>query len=105
MFGPTRHAERKGRIPTLDPLCQLALARQTAGAFFCSQMTSANSLFLILRRLDEIERKLDRILEELTRERQRAHVRPPQWRTSIQRPTPLQLFPKHHLEWNLGPSG
>jgi ABC transporter substrate binding protein len=41
----------------------------------------------------------------VTRERQRAHVRPPQWRTSIQRPTPLQLFPKHHLEWNLGPSG
>jgi hypothetical protein len=28
-------------------------------------MTSANSLVLILRRLDEIERKLDRILEEL----------------------------------------
>jgi hypothetical protein len=28
-------------------------------------MTSANSLSLILRRLDEIERKLDRILEEL----------------------------------------
>jgi hypothetical protein len=28
-------------------------------------MTSANSLLPILRRLDEIERKLDRILEEL----------------------------------------
>jgi len=28
-------------------------------------MTSANSLSLILRRLDEIERKLNRILEEL----------------------------------------
>ena len=28
-------------------------------------MTSANSLSLLLRRLDEIERKLDRILEEL----------------------------------------
>src|SRR5262249_28524031 len=28
-------------------------------------MTSANSLSLILRRLDEIERKLDRMLEEL----------------------------------------
>jgi hypothetical protein len=28
-------------------------------------MTSANGLSLILRRLDEIERKLDRILEEL----------------------------------------
>jgi hypothetical protein len=28
-------------------------------------MTSANSLSLILRRLDEIERKIDRIVEEL----------------------------------------
>jgi tetrahydromethanopterin S-methyltransferase subunit G len=28
-------------------------------------MTSDNSLSLILRRLDEIERKLDRIVEEL----------------------------------------
>ncbi len=28
-------------------------------------MTSADSLSLILRRLDEIERKLDRMLEEL----------------------------------------
>jgi tetrahydromethanopterin S-methyltransferase subunit G len=28
-------------------------------------MTSANSLLPILRRLDEIERKLDRIVEEL----------------------------------------
>jgi hypothetical protein len=28
-------------------------------------MTAANSLSLILRRLDEIERKRDRILEEL----------------------------------------
>jgi tetrahydromethanopterin S-methyltransferase subunit G len=28
-------------------------------------MTSDNSLSLILRRLDEIERKLDRIMEEL----------------------------------------
>jgi hypothetical protein len=26
MFDPTRNAERKGRIPTLDPLCQLAPA-------------------------------------------------------------------------------
>jgi hypothetical protein len=29
-------------------------------------MTAANSLSLILRRLDEIERKLDHVLEELT---------------------------------------
>jgi predicted ATPase with chaperone activity len=39
-----------------------------AGAFSVPDlgpMTSANSLVLILRRLDEIERKLDRILEEL----------------------------------------
>jgi hypothetical protein len=28
-------------------------------------MTSANSLLLILRRLDEIERKIDHVLEEL----------------------------------------
>ena len=28
-------------------------------------MTSADSISLILRRLDEIERKLDRIMEEL----------------------------------------
>jgi len=28
-------------------------------------MTSANSLLPILRRLDEIERKLDRVLQEL----------------------------------------
>jgi hypothetical protein len=28
-------------------------------------MTSANSLLLILRRLDKIERKLDRMLQEL----------------------------------------
>jgi hypothetical protein len=30
-------------------------------------MTSANSLLLMLRRLDEIERKLDHMLEELRR--------------------------------------
>jgi hypothetical protein len=38
-----------------------------AGAFFRSwpPMTSADSLSLILRRLDEIERKLDRMMEEL----------------------------------------
>ena len=37
-----------------------------AGAsFFGEFLTSDNNLSLILRRLDEIERKLDRILEEL----------------------------------------
>ena len=34
-------------------------------AFSSSVMTSADSLSLILRRLDEIERKLDRMMEEL----------------------------------------
>ena len=31
----------------------------------CEVVTSDNSLSLILRRLDEIERKIDRIVEEL----------------------------------------
>ena len=35
-------------------------------------MTSADSISLILRRLDEIERKLDRIMEELILLRQSA---------------------------------
>src|SRR5262245_53776141 len=55
-----------------DLLCQLSpgLAPHPPpcrGLFLrcCEVMTSANSLSLILRRLDEIERKLDRILEEL----------------------------------------
>ena len=44
-----------------------ALARSGGwGLFFpVSVMTSADSLLLILRRLDEIERKLDRIMKEL----------------------------------------
>jgi predicted Co/Zn/Cd cation transporter (cation efflux family) len=47
-------------------LCQRALARSGRGLFiYLSLMTSANSLSLILRRLDEIERKLDRMMEEL----------------------------------------
>ena len=55
-----------------NPLCQLkALAGQApqsppAGAsFFGDVMTSDDRLSLILRRLDEIERKLDHMLEEL----------------------------------------
>ena len=39
------------------------------------------------------------------RRRTRGRVRLPQWRTSIERLTPLLWFPKHHLELNLGPSG
>ena len=53
-----------------DPLCQLgprpevvagAASPRRSGAF----MTSREGLSLILRRLDEIERKLDCLLEEL----------------------------------------
>ena len=36
-------------------------------------MTSDNSLSLILRRLDEIERKLDHVLEELRTPHARCH--------------------------------
>ena len=36
-----------------------------ASSFQVSVMTSDDSLSLILRRLDEIERKLDRMMEEL----------------------------------------
>jgi hypothetical protein len=50
----------------IDPLCQLNRSGGW-GIFlaFRRLMTSDNNLSLILRRLDEIERKLDRILEEL----------------------------------------
>jgi hypothetical protein len=42
------------------------LARSGWGLFIhLSVMTPADSLSLILRRLDEIERKLDRIMEEV----------------------------------------
>ena len=50
------------------PLYQLeALATSSGWGLFIhlSVMTSADSISLILRRLDEIERKLDRIMEEL----------------------------------------
>jgi hypothetical protein len=52
----------------LDPLCQLRPRSEVvagASSFQMSVMTSDDSLSLILRRLDEIERKLDRMLEEL----------------------------------------
>jgi hypothetical protein len=62
----------KGRTPRFlrNPLCQLApssLAPQPEDGASSSDaaMTSANSFSLILRRLDEIERKLDHVLEEL----------------------------------------
>jgi hypothetical protein len=44
-----------------------ALARSGGWGLFIPGecMTSADSLLLILRRLDEIERKLDRIMKEL----------------------------------------
>jgi hypothetical protein len=44
-------------------------------------MTSADSLSLILRRLDEIERKLDRMMEELrTTPTDRGVLPPSRWR-------------------------
>jgi hypothetical protein len=42
-----------------------SLAPQPEDGASSSAMTSADSLSLILRRLDEIERKLDRMMEEL----------------------------------------
>ncbi len=63
-FSP--HAERRGpnliRSATSAPS---SLAPQPEDGASSSAMTSADSLSLILRRLDEIERKLDRMLEEL----------------------------------------
>jgi ABC transporter substrate binding protein len=60
----TRHV-----LPAIYPLREFAEApgHQWLGPFSVPRapMTSANSLLPILRRLDEIERKLDRILEEL----------------------------------------
>ena len=53
-------------------LCQLEgpspghpLPPPAGASFFGEFLTSDNNLSLILRRLDEIERKLDRIVEEL----------------------------------------
>src|SRR5262249_40342881 len=60
-------------------------------------MTSANSLLLILRRLDEIERKIDRIVEELRMPtaisysvRRGRHVTPPDGLPSRSRATPRE---------------
>ena len=60
-------AEFKYRPALLtEALAWLAPQHPTAGAsFFGEFMTSDNDLSLILRRVDEIERKLDRMLEEL----------------------------------------
>ena len=63
----------KGRTPRFlrNPLCLTCpgLARPPApnagASSFGEFMTSDDSLSLILRRLDEIERKLDHVLEEL----------------------------------------
>jgi hypothetical protein len=48
------------------PPCQTALARSGWGLFILvNVMTSSDSLLLLLRHLDKIERKLDCMLEEL----------------------------------------
>jgi hypothetical protein len=67
------HAERRG--PNLNPLCYLGPGPgkppstgpgPLSPSVLVSVMTSDDSLSLILRRLDEIERKLlDRMMEEL----------------------------------------
>jgi len=57
----------------IDLLCQLEgpspgyppLPPPAGASFFGEFLTSDNNLSLILRRLDEIERKLDHVLEEL----------------------------------------
>ena len=72
---PISHMQQSGRaefkyrpaLPTEAPAGQCPpsprhrLGPQSFGEF----LTSDNNLSLILRRLDEIERKLDRMLEEL----------------------------------------
>ena len=47
--------------------CQTALARSGGWGLFIqvSVMTSDDKLLLLQRRLDEVERKLDRMMEEL----------------------------------------
>jgi hypothetical protein len=61
------NVERTGPNSHSVPLCFNLPWPSMAGAFFRSwpPMTSDDSLSLILRRLDEIERKLDRMMEEL----------------------------------------
>ena len=56
----------------IDPLCQLEgpspghpLPPPAGASFFGEFLTSDNNLSLILRRLDEIERKLDHMRKEL----------------------------------------
>jgi hypothetical protein len=57
-------AERRGRI---DPLCHLGpdIPSTGQGLFLLRSVVSDDSLLLLLLRLDEIERKLDRMMEEL----------------------------------------
>ena len=47
------------------PAQGIPLPPPAGASFFGEFLTSDNNLSLILRRLDEIERKLDRIVEEL----------------------------------------
>ena len=62
---PTRRAKRA----EFNPLCHLGpILTQPPSLRMgpsSSAMTSANSLLPILRHLDEIERKLDRMMEEI----------------------------------------
>src|SRR5215471_17435122 len=72
--GAERLTKRADRIEfyVSDPLCQVAPAGMPPSPSCrglllrcCEVMTSDTSLSLILRRLDEVESKLDRMLQEL----------------------------------------
>jgi len=67
-FERLRDVRERQHLLTLSPRKNEALARSVVRASsFADQMnimTSTDSLSLLLRRLDEIERKLDRMLEE-----------------------------------------
>ena len=69
VFGPTSECRADRAEQTTQFRSALTCpGRQWLGPFpflAWAPMTSADSLSLILRRLDEIERKLDRMMEEL----------------------------------------
>ena len=63
---------RRSALPTCPGLARPP-APNAGASSFGEFMTSDDSLSLILRRLDEIERKLDHVLEELRTPHARCH--------------------------------